>query len=82
MEVIDILYFVLAFCAAWITIVVCFLIWRIIQLIRTVRETLHIAQTQLSRIDQTVEYFKTKVDHSTSHLGGIARHIKDSVFRD
>lgn len=80
MEAIEILYYVLAFCAIWVTVVVCFLVWRVVVLIKTVTDTLALAKEQMRKLDQTVDYFKTKVDHGTSHLGGIARGIRDSVL--
>ena len=79
MKAIEILYYVLAFCAIWVTVVICFLVWRVIVLIKTVTDTLSMAREQMRKLDQTVDYFKTKVDHSTSHLGGIARGIRDSI---
>jgi len=82
MEAIEILYYVLAFCAVWVTVVICFLVWRIIKLIVVITTTLALAREQMRKLDQTVDYFKTKVDHGTSHLGGIARSIKNNMFGD
>ncbi len=80
MEALDILYYVLAFCAIWITAVMCFLLWRVIALLKAVHDTLAIARSQLEKVDQTIDFFKLKIDHGTSHLSGIARNIKEALF--
>lgn len=80
LDSLDILYYVLAVCAVWITLATCWFLWRVALLLKTIYDTLSLVREQLRKIDQTVEYFKVKVDHSTSHLGGIARQMSDAFF--
>ena len=79
MESQDILYFVLAFGALWITVFVCWFLWQIVRILKSVNVVLGTIQQQVARFEQTTEYFKAKMDHGTGHLGHLAEQMKQAV---
>lgn len=75
----EILFIVLAFCAVWITLFVCWFIYQLAVVIKNLNDVLDEVKTQIERVEQALNGIKSKFDTGTGHLGTMADHIKDTV---
>lgn len=62
----DVLYIVLAFCALWLTAALFWLMWQIGRILRTVEDTMEMAQEKISRIESAITSIKSRFEHITS----------------
>lgn len=62
----DVLYIVLAFCAVWLTAALFWLMWQIGNILRTVEDTMELAQEKISRIESAITSIKSRFEHLTS----------------
>lgn len=65
----DILYLVLAFCALWFTLFVCWALWYVISIMRVASRVLNEIHDKIAAIDHAVHAVREKVESS---LGSVA----------
>ncbi|EKD33374.1 MAG: hypothetical protein ACD_76C00042G0005 [uncultured bacterium] len=61
----DILYIVLAFCALWLTVFFCWLIWQAVSALRNVNRTLAEARDAVGRIEHGISALVERVEKVT-----------------
>lgn len=62
----DVLYIVLAFCALWLSAALFWLMWQVGNILRTVEDTMELAQEKISRIESAITSIKSRFEHITS----------------
>lgn len=62
----DILYIVLAFCALWLSAGIFWIIWQAGGILRSVGDTLELAQEKIARIESAITAIKSRFESITS----------------
>ncbi|MFH1632054.1 MAG: hypothetical protein ABIA47_03520 [bacterium] len=78
-EVTDILYIVLALCALWITLFVCWFIYQVAMVLKNVNDVLREVRFQIERVEQSLNGIKAKFDTGTTHLSSLADDVKKAA---
>lgn len=75
----DILYIVLAFCVLWFTAALFWLMWQIANIFRNVNVAISEAREKLQKIEEAIEFIRSKFDHMSSHVGIIVTGLTKVV---
>lgn len=79
----DILYIVLAFSVLWISAALFWLIWQVASILKSVNDTLTLAQETFEKIEDAVAHIRQKFDNATSTIplliGGIKKLVDYAV---
>jgi hypothetical protein len=70
----DILYFILAFCAIWLTTTMCWFIWQMIRIIRNISSMVEKISFVAEKIEQAIHGVKGKFG-----AGNVADHFKRAM---
>jgi len=73
----DILFIVLAFCALWFTAFMCWFVFQIAVVIKSVNDLLGEMKHQVGRLEQSLNGIKARFEHNTAHLSKMTDHMKD-----
>ncbi len=72
----DILFLVLAFCALWFTIFVCWALWYVIGMLRDASSVMREIHEKIAAIDRAVHAVREKVEASLGSFGIAAAGMK------
>ncbi len=72
----DILYIVLAFCALWITIFMCWVIYYVAMILRQAHSLMNDVKDKMQAIDEAIRGVREKLEHSSAYLALIADGAK------
>lgn len=72
----DILYIVLAFCALWITIFLCWVIYYVAMILRQAYGLMNDVMEKMQAIEETFRGVREKLEHSSAYLALIADGAK------
>ncbi len=75
----DILYIVLAFCALWLSVAVFWLIWQLGSILRSVNDTLEMAQEKIARIESAITAMKSRFESLTSMTTLLVEGLKGVI---
>jgi len=68
----DILYIVLAFCALWVTIFLCWVIYYVAMILRQTYGLMADVKDKMHAIDEAIRGVREKLEHTSSYLALIA----------
>lgn len=72
----DILYIVLAFCALWVTIFMCWVIYYVAMILRQTHGLMKDVQDKMQTLEETISGLREKIEHSSTYLALIADGAK------
>ncbi|MCD4705531.1 hypothetical protein K8R61_00430 [bacterium] len=75
----DVLYIILAFSILWLTVFISFILYYIVRIFRTAGKIINKTENTISKIDDLVDFLKSKIGKSTSHLILLAELIKQGM---
>ncbi len=75
----DILFIVLAFCALWFTIFLCFVLFQLASLLKRLHVLVDEMRTKVSELEQAIHGMKRKFDGNIAMVSGIAEGIKKII---
>lgn len=81
LETQDILYIVLAFCALWITLFICWFVYQVASIIKNVNDVLKDVRYQIEKVEQVLNGIKAKFETGTGHLSSLAEDIKKATSK-
>lgn len=68
----DFLYIVLALCALWFTVFLCWLLYQAARVLRNANRIIEGVTRKLELISDAVEFIKKRVDGLSSHMGVVS----------
>lgn len=72
----DILYIVLAFCALWVTIFICWVIYYVAMILKQTYSLINDVKEKMATIDEAIRGILEKLEHSSAYLALIADGAK------
>lgn len=75
----DILFIVLAFCALWFTIFLCFVLFQLASLLKRLHGLVDEMRTKVGELEQAILGMKRKFDGNLAMVSGIAEGIKKII---
>ncbi len=78
-ETSDIFYIVFAFCVLWVTAFVCWFIYQITSVLKSVNDLMRELKWQVEKVEQALNGIKTKFESGSGHLSKLASHMKSAV---
>lgn len=80
----DILNLVLSFGVLWLVILLSWLLWHVIGIVRGVHETLEDFRNRLRAVDEVLQLIREKLESTSTYLGLLVDVAKEGVrwFRD
>ena len=80
----DILNLVLAFGVLWLVILLSWLLWHVIGIVRGVHATLEDFRNRLRAVDEVLQLIREKLESTSTYLGLLVDVVKEGVrwFRD
>ena len=72
----DILFLVLAFCALWLSAALFWIVWQVGSILRSVNDTLELAQEKISRIESAITSIKSRFESIASASGLLTEGLK------
>lgn len=79
LESLDILYIVLAFCALWFTVFLCWLMYQVVGVLRRAHELIELIERKVDLVERSIGGIKTRFDSSTSIFVTVADGLKRLV---
>lgn len=70
------MYIVIAFCALWVTVFLCWVIYYIAMILRQAYSLTKELKEKMERIDEAIRGILEKIDHSSAYLALIADGAK------
>lgn len=71
----DLLLVVIAFCVLWLTVFICWMIYYIAMLLKQAYDTTRVFKEKLEKLEGLIDFAKTKIEKSSSHLALVAEGI-------
>ncbi len=80
----DILNLVLALGALWLVILLSWLFWHVIGIVRAAHETLEDFRNRLRAVDEVLHLIREKLESTSTYLGLLVDVVKEGIrwFRD
>lgn len=75
----DILNFVLSFGIFWLVILLSWLLWHVIGIVRGVHETLEDFRNRLRAVDEVLQLIREKLESTSTYLGLLVDVIKEGI---
>lgn len=75
----DIFFLVLAFCVLWITVLLAWLLYYVISMVRDVHRTIARVKQTLQAVEDTMSMLKEKFNGSASYITGLATTLAKVV---
>ncbi|PIX62025.1 hypothetical protein CO057_04215 [Candidatus Uhrbacteria bacterium CG_4_9_14_0_2_um_filter_41_50] len=78
-ETTDIFYIVLAFCVLWVTAFVCWFIYQITSVLKSVNDLMRELKWQVEKVEQALQGIKSKFELGSGHLSKLVNHVKSAA---
>ena len=75
----DVLFIISAFSILWLTVFISFILYYIVRIFRIAGKIINKTENTISKIDDLVDFLKSKIGKSTSHLILLAELIKQGM---
>ncbi len=75
----DLLFIVLAFCALWLTIFLCWMIYYVAMILKNANEIVHEVRERLASIAEALDFVRSKVDGVAGAMGFLTDSIGSMV---
>lgn len=75
----DILFIVLAFCALWFTVFLCWFIYQVAMVIKNINDVLAEVKFQIEKVEQALNGIQARFETGTGHLSSMAESVKKAV---
>lgn len=75
----DIFFLVLAFCVLWITVLLAWLLYYVISMVRDMHRTIARVKQTLQAVEETITMVKEKFNGSASYVTGLATTLAKLV---
>jgi hypothetical protein len=72
----DILFIVLAFCALWFTLFLCWLMYQVAMLVKRLHGLVDDVKVKLAELEESIGGMKRKFDGNVALISGIAEGVK------
>jgi hypothetical protein len=71
----DLLFIVLSFCALWITVFLCWLIYYLVSILRNTNTMVEEMRDRFRGIEETMRSMRDRLEHATSSLGFVSEGV-------
>lgn len=71
----DLLFIVLSFCALWITVFLCWLIYYIVSITRNANTVVEELRDRFRGIEEAIRSIRDRMEHATSSLGFVSEGV-------
>lgn len=75
----DILNLVLAFGVLWLVVLLTWLLWHVIGIVRGVHETLEDFRNRLRAVDDVLQLIREKLESTSTYLGLLVDVVKEGI---
>ena len=75
----DLLYIIISFSILWLTVFLCWMIYYVAMLLRQAYDLTRTFREKLEKVDALVDFAKSKLDRSSSHMALMAEGVGQLV---
>ncbi|MBT4857144.1 hypothetical protein HON52_03055 [Candidatus Uhrbacteria bacterium] len=79
MEAADILLIVIAFCVLWVTAFVCWFIYHLAMMLRSLNDVLQEVRFSIEKVEQALQAMKMKVEKGSGHLSKMSGYVRKAA---
>jgi hypothetical protein len=76
----DLLFITLAFCAIWLTVFLCWLLYYVMAIIRDAETVMRQIKNVVDKVDGVAKFVQDKMEHSAASLTIIASALKELIM--
>jgi len=76
----DLLFITLAFCAIWLTVFLCWLLYYVMAIVRDAETLMREIKNMVEKVDRVAKFVQDKVEHSAMSLTIIATALKELIM--
>lgn len=77
----DMLYIILAFCAIWVTVFICWFLYQVIKVTRKFSDTLEEMREQVRHVEHAIHGVRVKFEDGAGYMKLISEYIKRLVTK-
>ncbi len=71
----DLLFIVLSFCALWVTVFLCWLIYYLVSILRNTNTMVEELRDRFRGIEETMRAIRDRIEHATSSMGFVSEGV-------
>ncbi len=76
----DLLFVTIAFCAIWVTVFLCWLLYYLMAIVRDAETLMREIKGMVEKVDHVAKFVHDKVEHSAASLTLIATAVKELIM--
>ena len=81
LSTLDMLYIILAFCAIWVTVFLCWFLFHVIRAARKFTQTLEETREQIRHVEHAIHGVRVKFEDGAGYMKLISEYIKKMALK-
>lgn len=81
LSTLDMLYIILAFCAIWVTVFLCWFLYHVIKVTRKFSETLEEMREQVRHVEHAIHGVRVKFEDGAGYMKLISEYVRRLVTK-